>query len=595
MISKKNSTMAQSLCSIILTASFQMLIVLPSAIRAQETKTVGLADAKELEAFLDPIFAERMEKLHIPGAAIAVVKDGKIFFTKGYGYANLEKKTPVLADKTIFRIGSITKVFTATSLVQLAERKKINLNTDVNFYLKDFKIQNTYPQPVTFANLLTHTAGFDEINTGRKTTDADKVIPLGEFLKTRLIRRKPPGEFISYSTYGISLAGYLVETISGVSFKDYLNKNIFQPLEMNRTSIGAVPANLQPDIATGYDYSSATSGYRPLAFEYFHTFPASDINGTVTDMSHFMLAHLEGGRYGKGRILSERAAHDMHEQHFTNHPRLLGITYGFFENRQNGLRAIEHGGSMDGFASLMYLAPDKRLGIYIACNRETGGLQETVKAKILNHYFSAQDKPDTNQPQAQLQERLDRFAGKYRADIYCHSCKEGARGYVPQAFDIRANNDGTISFWGGKWRQIEPLLFRLVSGQLDNGEVLVAFRQDQNGQITNMFNGTWTHEKLPPETTQQIVTVNISPQILNAYVGEYEIAPNRFVTITLEGGKLMGVITGQQKVELSPTSEIRFVVKEANAEVNFFKDSQGRVTHLILRLNGEEMRGRKIK
>jgi CubicO group peptidase (beta-lactamase class C family) len=114
MMNKKNSLIARLMCSVILTALFQMLIVLPDEIRAQETKTINLTDPKELEAFLDPIFAERMEKLHIPGAAITVVKDGKIFFTKGYGYANLEKKTPVKANKTIFLIGSITKVFTET-------------------------------------------------------------------------------------------------------------------------------------------------------------------------------------------------------------------------------------------------------------------------------------------------------------------------------------------------------------------------------------------------------------------------------------------------------------------------------------------------
>jgi len=581
------------MCFVILASLVQMLIGLPETVQSQDAKALSLTDPKEFEAFLDPIFAEQMEKLHIPGAAVAVVKDGKIFFSKGYGYANLEKKTPVTADKTIFRIGSITKVFTATSLVQLADRRKINLNGDVNKYLNDFKIQNTYPQPVTFTNLLTHTAGFDEINLGRKVWSADKVVPLGEFLKARLIRRKPPGEFISYSTYGVSLAGHLVETISGTPYKEYLNKNIFLPLGMNRTSIVSVPANLQPDLATGYDY--AGNDYRPLGFEYFHTYPASDINSTAADMARFMLAHLGGGRYGKGRILSERAVQDMHRQHFANQPRLLGITYGFFENRQNGLRAIEHGGSMDGFAALLYLSPDKRLGIFIAANRETGGLQERVKSKILNRYFPTENKPIVAQTQAQIKERLDRFAGKYRGDVYCHTCKEGARGYGPQAFDIKANADGTISFWGGQWRQVEPLLFQLASGQLDNGETLVAFREDRNGQIVNMFNGTWTHEKLPAETTQQTGTVNINPQILNAYVGQYEIAPNQFVTIILEGNKLMGVMTGQAKVELSPASETRFVVKEANAEVDFFKDGQGRVTHLILRFNGEEMRGRKIK
>jgi CubicO group peptidase (beta-lactamase class C family) len=578
--------------SIIIAALFQMMIVLPNRAGAQETKTVNLNDPKELEAFLDPIFAEQMQQQRIPGAAIAVVKDGKIFFSKGYGFADLDKKTPVVADKTIFRIGSITKVFTATALVQLAERQKIDLSDDVNKYLKDFKIRDTYPQPVTFVNLLTHTAGFDEINTGRKTTGADKVLPLGEFLKNRLVRRKPPGEFISYSTYGMSLAGLLVETISGGSLKEYLSRNIFEPLEMNRTSLGAVPANLQSDLATGYGYSFGD--YHSMGFEYFHTFPASDINGTVTDMANFMMAHVDDGRFGNGRILSEQAARDMHRQHFTNHPKLIGFTYGFFENRRNGVAAVEHAGMMDGFSALMYLSPDKKFGIFIACNRETGGLQDWIKAAVLNRYFPAGKKPEIIQPPPPA-ENLDRFAGKYRADIYCHTCKEGERGYLPEAFEIKANKNGTISFWGGEWRQIEPMLFRLTGGLLDNGEAVVAFRQNRNGQITHMFNGSWSHEKLADEQPAQIKKANVSLQVLKSYVGEYQIAPNQLITITLDGGKLMGAMPGQEKVELSPVSETRFVVEEANAEVRFFKNGQGQITHLILNLKGRETRAERIK
>lgn len=598
MMNKKNPIAARFVSSLLLTALFQILIVSPAAIRAQEAKKFSLTDTKELETFLDPIFAERMEKLHIPGAAIAVVKDGKIFFSKGYGFADLEKKTPVVADKTIFRIGSISKVFTATALVQLAERRKINLGDDVNKYLKEFKIANTYPQPVTFANLLTHTAGFDEINLGRKTTSADKVLPLDEFLKTRLVRRKPPGELFSYSTYGISLAGYLVETISGTSFKDYLKKHIFEPLEMNSASIGSVAANLQSELATGYDYSEL-GGYRPLAFEYFHTFPASDINGTATDIAHFMLAHLENGLFKKKRILSERAAQDMHRQHFTNDPRLIGFTYGFFEKRRNGVRAIEHGGVMDGFSSLIYLLPDKKIGIYIACNRETSGLQDKVKDEFLDRYFPVEgDSSATNAANKQIpqtREQLARFAGKYRQDTYCHTCADGERGYVPQAFEIKADDDGTISFWGGRWRQVEPLLFRLVSGQLDSGETMVTFREDRQGQIKYMLNGTSVNEKLEQETSKPTSAANVSLQTLSTYVGEYQIAPNQLIAITLDGGRLMGAMPGQAKVELSPVSETRFVVQEVNAEVNFFKNGQGQITHLILNLKGRETRGEKVK
>ena len=581
-------------CSLLLIITVSVLTAFAHPVQTQEARTISLTDQAKLEALLDPIFAEQMRRLHIPGAVIVVVKDGRILFTKGYGFANVERRTPVVPDRTIFRIGSISKVFAATAVMQLADRGRINLNDDVNRYLQDIRVPNTYPQPVTFANLLTHTSGLDEINLGRKTSSPDRVIPLGQFLRTRLIRRMPPGEIISYSTYGITLAGYAVQSVSGIDFRDYLNRNIFRPLGMNRTSITAVPSQLQSDLAAGYEY--AGNNYHPLGFEYFHTYPASDVNSTATDMARFMLAHLEGGRYGRGRILSGGAARQMHGRQFANHPRLLGMTYGFFESRRNGVRAVEHDGSMDGFSALLYMAPEQRLGIFVACNREVNGLQDRVRNAILNHYFPVRQDAETVRRQAtQIRERLDRFAGRYRADYYCHTCAEGARGYVPPAFDITANDEGTLSFWGGRWRQVEPLLFQLVSGQLDNGEVVVAFREGRSGQITHMLNGIYAHERLPRETSPQPATVNLDPQILNAYVGQYQIAPNRLVTITLEDGRLMGEMTGQPKVELSPTSETRFIVREAEAEVNFVRDEQGRITHLILRLNGQEMQARRIR
>ena len=138
-------------------------------------------------------------------------------------------------------------------------------------------------------------------------------------------------------------------------------------------------------------------------------------------------------------------------------------------------------------------------------------------------------------------------------------------------------------------------MFQLVSGQLDNGEVLVAFRQDKNGQITHMFNGTWTHERLLRERAQQAATIELDPHIYDAYIGEYEIAPDKSVTITREGNKIFGKMTGQPKVELFPTSQTRFIIKVADAEINFIKDTQGQVTHLTLLLNGEEMRAKKVK
>src|SRR5687768_12866954 len=185
---------------ILLLSVLQGFPALPLSVQTQTRSTTGLGE-KEPGEILDPIFAEQMEKLHIPGAVVVVVKDGRIIFTKGYGYADVEKKTPVIPEKTIFRIGSITKVFTATAVMQMVDRGRIKLADDVNQYLTGFKIPPTYPQPITFANLLTHTSGLDEISPGRRTDDESKVVPLGAFLKTRLVRIRPPGEVISYSTY----------------------------------------------------------------------------------------------------------------------------------------------------------------------------------------------------------------------------------------------------------------------------------------------------------------------------------------------------------------------------------------------------------
>lgn len=125
-----------------------------------------------------------MKELHIPGAVFILVKDGKVFFAKGYGYANHEKRTPVIPDKTIFRVGSISKLFTATAVMQVCERKQLKLEDDVK-YLRLFKLEDNYPQPVTFANLLTHTAGFDEHFIGQHAREISEVIPLGQYLATR--------------------------------------------------------------------------------------------------------------------------------------------------------------------------------------------------------------------------------------------------------------------------------------------------------------------------------------------------------------------------------------------------------------------------
>lgn len=440
----------------------------------------------ELETLLDPIIAERMEKSHIPGAAISIVKDGKIIFTKGYGVGDVEKKNPVVPDKTIFRIGSITKVFSALAVVQLADKGKINLDDDVNKYLRGMQVPAAFSRPITFADLLTHTSGLDEISPGRRTSNEAEVIPLDTFLKTRIVRQFPPGEVISYSTYNPALAALIVEQITGTPFRTYLQTNVFAPLKMGRTSITAIRKEYQQDLATGYEYQDGK--YQKLPFQWFHTYPASDINSTATDMARFMIAHLQYGTLDGQRILSEKSARLMQQTHFRNHPKIPGWAYGFQEFTQNNLRFIEHGGSMDdGYSAMLTLVPEKSFGIFVAGNTENGGfiIGDAVKKALFNRYFPPTTKPVIPQTPNPSPEALKKFAGKYRSIIYCHTCPPNT-SYVPNSFEVKVTDEGVLSFFGSRWKQIEPMLFILADGERA-GQVLFGFKENSKGEIAFMF------------------------------------------------------------------------------------------------------------
>jgi CubicO group peptidase (beta-lactamase class C family) len=166
---------------------------------------------------------------HIPGATVAVVKDGKLIFAKGYGYADVDKPNPVLANETLFRVGSISKLFVWTAMMPLAEQVKLDLDADINVYLKDFQIPASYPRPITLKDLMTHTAGFEDLATGGRlfVGNASDIMPLGNYLKDEMPTRvRPPGEITTYSNYGAALAAYIVEQVSGMPFDKYVDENI---------------------------------------------------------------------------------------------------------------------------------------------------------------------------------------------------------------------------------------------------------------------------------------------------------------------------------------------------------------------------------
>jgi CubicO group peptidase (beta-lactamase class C family) len=362
---------------------------------AEETtgrRPTGPTDPKELEAFLDKFFSEQMEKLHVPGAVVTVVKDGKIFFTKGYGYSDLEKQRPVLPDSTLFRAYSVSKSFSATAVMQLVERGKLKVDEDVNKYLKRFKLKENFPEPVTLANLMTHTGGFVDGDAEPMFAHGKyKGVSLGDNLAENMPpRAKPVGAF-RYSNYGASLAGLIVEEVSGEPFEKYMERHILQPLGMRHSTFllpYQLPPNVAADVAVGYRYVDGSYQRMTPDEGDFWTAPAANLLTTGTDIGRFMIAHLNNGRYENARILKEATIKEMHM------PRSIGespfISYGFFRYFENNQQLMFHNGGSDGAISQMMLMPEYNLGWFVSYTY--GGdtrrqLRWNLASQFLDHYF----------------------------------------------------------------------------------------------------------------------------------------------------------------------------------------------------------------
>ena len=342
--------------------------------------------AVDVEAFLDGIVPLQLEQQDVAGATIAIVKDGKLFFSKGYGYADVKEKKPVVAEETLFRPGSVSKLFTWTAVMQLHEQGKLDLDRDVNEYL-DFKIPEAFGQPVTMKNILTHTAGFEE--QLKDFFAADKTNPnLGEYVKTHIPKRIfPPGTTPAYSNYATTLAGYIVERVSGQPFTEYVEQHIFKPLGMTRsTFVQPLPPELAPLMSKGYLLASDEA----QEFESISLFPAGSMSSPATDIAKFMLAHLQEGRLGEAQILKPETVRLMHSRLFALEPAANAMAYGFYEESRNGRRIIGHAGDTTQFHSDLHLIPDAGLGFFISYN-STGRGQISPRTILweafLDRYF----------------------------------------------------------------------------------------------------------------------------------------------------------------------------------------------------------------
>ncbi|MCA0208565.1 MAG: beta-lactamase family protein [Proteobacteria bacterium] len=424
----------------------------------------------DIDAWLDGYMPHALKRGDAAGAVVVVVKDGAVLTQRGFGYADVATRRPVDPETTLFRQASVSKLITWTAVMQLVEQGKIDLDRDVNAYL-DFRIAPFDGKPVTMRNLMTHTAGFEEVQRGLNSYDPAKVPSLGAALKRQVpYRIFAPGTTPAYSNFGTSLAGYIVERVSGMPYDDYVERHIFAPAGMTRSSFRQpLPAALRPLMASGYMLGSGEPG----KFELSSLAPSGAMTASGADMGRFMIAHLADG----GALLKPATAAQMHNTILRLIPPLNGMALGFYEQNINGRRALSHAGDSPNFHSQLWIFPDEKVGIYMSMN--AAGMQN-VSGPIRSYLFEAF--ADRYFPFAQRDGRVDPATAREHARMMVGTYNKTRRleSSFLKAMELAGQMKVSLDRDGGivlslapglsgkprKWVEIAPFVWREQDGKM---------------------------------------------------------------------------------------------------------------------------------
>lgn len=440
--------------------------------------TAVTIDRGEFEAFADGIIETTMENEHVAGTVLGVVHDGEVILLKGYGKANVETGAPVDPARTLFRPGSVTKLFTWIALMQLREAGKVDFDTDINTYLDGVKVPSTYPEPVTINHLMSHTPGFEDHVLGLFSRDEASMRPLAELLRDEMPDRvRPPGQYASYSNHGVALAGLIVEQVSGEPWASYVENSILSPLGLNATTmVQPLPESLAAQMSNGYAWQRGE--FVRKAFEFVPAAPAGGASASGSDMTKLVQALLTEG----GSILSPAGVADMLTVLHKANDRAGGLLHGFYEFNSHGQRILGHGGDTLWFHSELVLIPEQDFGWFISTNSQAGpNVRSSFRREVLDRYFGK----TPLEPVEVDRETLTQYAGYYGALRHSHSDFTkliqllGAVSVQPAADGKRLTTSA-----GGETQYLVPVgehTFRSPAS-----ETIVSFDVDDTGTATHM-------------------------------------------------------------------------------------------------------------
>ena len=468
---------ALALCAVVGTSPG---LALPSAAAAPVAHALT---SEDLEAFFDGVIPLQLERSDVAGATVLVMHGSDTLLLKGYGFSDLKSQQTVDPEATMFRLASISKLFTWTAAMQLVEQGRLELDAGVDRYL-DFPLGAA--PPITLRNLMTHTTGLEETVRNIIVTDPKRYAGLREFLvENQPHRLFAPGTVPEYSNYAVGLGSYIVQRVSGERFEDYVAAHIFAPLAMTHSTFyQPPPPALQKLPSQGYPSSTREPA---IGFELFSPAGAGGISASAADMGRFGQMLLNGGELDGQRILKQESLAEMWKPQFRANDQLPPIGLGFYQVWRNQLKWIGHQGDLVAFHSLFFVEPQQRLVLFISYN--SAGSAAKTRPELLrsftDRYFPAQlQQPFIDVPRSALRQIEGTYQSTRRADStilklfalmgqsHAKLDKDGVL-HVDRIKDLRGHPFGWKPMGKDLWQQV------------DDQDKLFAIR-DANGRIERL-------------------------------------------------------------------------------------------------------------
>ena len=506
-----------------------------------------------------------------PGAVVIAVKDGKTVFRKAYGMANLELGVP-LAPASVLRLGSITKQFTATAVLMLAEEGKLALSDPLTKFLPDYP---THGHVITVEHLLNHTSGIRSY-TGIPGYMGTKI--QADLTPAQLIdafKSEPmdfaPGERWQYNNSGYVLLGAVIEKASGMTYAEFVAKRIFEPLGMKATAYGAEGPVL-PKRAAGYTRDGETV-FNARYLSMSQPYSAGALVSTVDD-----LATWDAALYTE-KLVKKASLEKAWTPAVTRDGKPTHYGYGWGISTLRGARAIEHGGGIFGFSTYGIRLPDEKVYVAVLANSDSpradpGMLGKKIAALLIGRPFPAQA-PVPVDPKV-----LVRWTGVYRFDPQTTRTVmvEGGKIYSQRSggprLEVKPSSE-TEFFYEGSLTRLE-----FVAGPDGRAKEVLFFPEGADEPERGVREG---------DVPSAPAEVKVDPALYDLYAGEYELAPGFVLTVRRDGARLLTQATGQQEFEVFPASETEYFLKVVDARITFVKGADGTVSGLVLRQGGREM------